>query len=148
LRVIHNLAHARGLGTSVRLAARHAPPGMGLLFVHADMPSLRPATLRSIAALGSTLRDCIVVPTVAGQPVHPVYFPAALRGALTRVPAARGGKTVIGTHRERVLHIAVDEWGAEFRDVDRPADLLRLQVPRARTSRHHTRPAGARRGSR
>jgi molybdenum cofactor cytidylyltransferase len=125
--VVHNRAHARGLGTSVRAAAKRAPAGMGLLFGHADMPALRPVTLRRVATRGSTLRDWIVVPTVAGQPMNPVYFPASLRPMLARVADAEGGKPVIATHRERVFHLPVDDVAGEFRDVDRRADLRRLR---------------------
>lgn len=121
-----NRAHARGLGTSVRAAARRVPDGMGLLFGHADMPRLTPAILRRIARLGTSLREWIVIPTVAEKPVNPVYFPASLRGALLRVADAGGGKPVIAAHRDRVFYLAVDDVAREFVDVDRPGDLRRL----------------------
>jgi molybdenum cofactor cytidylyltransferase len=125
--LVRNRRPERGLGSSVRAAARAAPPGLGLLFGHADMPALLPATLRRIATLGTTLRRSIVQPTVRGRPVNPVYFPPDLRPALARVGDASGGRPVIEAHRERVVELPVDDRAAEFVDVDRPADLERLR---------------------
>jgi CTP:molybdopterin cytidylyltransferase MocA len=127
---VFNPHAARGLGTSVRSAVGQAPAGLGLLFGHADMPLLRRATVRRIAMLGATLRHAIVQPTVAGQPVNPVWFPAALRAELARVPDRTGGKPVMDAHPELVVHLAMDAQAHEFVDVDVRRDLGRLRAVR------------------
>jgi CTP:molybdopterin cytidylyltransferase MocA len=128
--IVRNPHAARGLGSSVRLAARRAPADMGLLFGHADMPRVSTATLRRIAALGVTLRDWIIVPTVRGRPVHPVFFPAWSRRELARLPDTSGGRRVIAAHPGRVMRVPMDDRAGEFVDVDRPADLRRLGAAR------------------
>lgn len=130
VRVVRNPRFARGLGTSVRAAARAAPEGFGLLVGHADMPAIGPATLRRLADLGSTLRRSIVVPWV-GRAANPVYFAADLRRPLARVPDARGGKAVFERHRDRIVYVPMSE-SAEFVDVDRAQDLRRLPRPGGR----------------
>ncbi|MFQ5600013.1 MAG: selenium cofactor biosynthesis protein YqeC [Candidatus Krumholzibacteriia bacterium] len=134
VRIVRNRRYARGLGTSVRAAARAVPAGRALLFGHADMPAIEPATLRHIATVGSTLRSRIVVPTVLGAPRNPVFFPADLRGELVRVPDASGGRRVTRTHRDRVFEL---DLGArtDLVDVDRWVDLQRLLSPSGRVLR-------------
>jgi molybdenum cofactor cytidylyltransferase len=127
VRIVRNPRAARGLGSSVRTAARAARPGMALLFGHADMPALRLETLLRIADVGSTLRHCIVVPTVRGAPRNPVFFPPDLRDALARVPDRSGGRAVIVAHPERVLHLDMGR-GDDLFDVDRPQDLPSLNA--------------------
>jgi len=134
LRFVSNPNPARGLGSSVRLGARAVPAGMGMVFAHADMPAVRVATLRRISSMGSTLQHCIVRPMVGGVPRNPVYFPAALRGELMRVPDAVGGKAVLRRHRSRVLDLDCAP-GDDLVDVDRPVDLAELNV-RAQAAGH------------
>ena len=127
LALVHNPDHARGLGTSVRRAARAAPAGVALLYGHADMPALRPETLRRIAAAGVALGDRIVVPTVGGAPRNPAYFPADLRTDLARAAGERGGKQVQALHPDRVFLLPMDDVASEFVDIDRPTDLRHLR---------------------
>lgn len=130
--VVHNPRPARGLGSSVRVAARAARPGLALFFGHADMPAIRLETLLRIADVGSTLRRFVVVPTVRGAPRNPVFFPADLRGELARVPDASGGRAVYAAHSDRVLNLELGA-GADLVDLDRPEDLQRLESsPRRR----------------
>ena len=131
VRFVRNTTPARGLGSSVRAAARAVPPRFGMLFAHADMPAVRVSTLRRIAVLGSTLQHCIVRPMVRGAPRNPAYFPAALLRALRRVPDADGGRAVVAAYPERVFPLLLDP-GTDLVDVDRPADLARLQSARSR----------------
>ena len=142
VRFVRNMLPARGLGSSVRAAARAVPPGFGMLFAHADMPAVRVSTLRRIATLGSTLQHGIVRPVVRGAPRNPAYFPAALLPALRRLPDADGGRAVVAAHPERVFPLRLDP-GTDLVDVDRPADLARLQSARSRgmpSRREESRP--------
>jgi len=125
--IVRNPRPGRGLGSSVRLSTRASPAGLGLLYGHADMPGLRVPTLRRIAGLGTTLRRAIVQPTVRGRPVNPVFFPADLRSALSRVLDAQGGRPVLEAHRDRVVLLPVDDVADEFADVDVRSDLERLR---------------------
>lgn len=125
LRIVRNARYARGLGSSVRTAARHATPGMALVFGHADMPAVRRETLMRIASLGRRLRHRIVVPLRAGQPANPVYFPPTMQSVLRRVPEGRGGRSVYRAHRDLVFELDVGA-GADLVDIDRVDDLQRL----------------------
>ena len=125
VRVVRNRRHARGLGTSVRAGVGAASQDLSLLFGHADMPAIRPATLRRIAALGSTLRRYIIVPEKRGAPTNPTFFPVDLREELARVPDGEGGKHVYAAHAERVFRLDLGD-AADLVDVDRAKDLHRL----------------------
>lgn len=124
LRVIRNPRYRRGLGTSVRAAARAATPGMAILFGHADMPAVRADILRRIARVGSQLRDRVVVPWHGG-PANPVYFPPTFRAALLRVRDDEGGRGVYRAHPRQVFRLEMGD-GEDLVDVDRVDDLQRL----------------------
>jgi len=125
LRVVRNLQYRRGLGSSVRAAARGATPGMAMLFGHADMPAIRTQTLRRIADVGLRLRHRIVVPERRGDPGNPVYFPPALRQRLHRASDHEGGRGVYRAQPALVFRLDLGS-ADDMRDVDRVDDLRRL----------------------
>jgi molybdenum cofactor cytidylyltransferase len=125
LRLVHNRHYRRGLGTSVRAAARAATPGMAILFGHADMPAVRTDTLRRIADVGTQLRDRVVVPWSDAQPTNPVYFPPTFRASLRRARDGEGGRSVYRAHPDLVFQLEMAE-GTDLVDVDRVGDLHRL----------------------
>jgi molybdenum cofactor cytidylyltransferase len=117
-----------GMGHSLAAAAR-AARGDGadaVLVLPADMPWLRPATVRAIAAAAREGDACarsarIVVPTLAdGHAGHPVAFGADHLPALGRLVGDRGARALLDAHPPRRL--VVDDPGI-LRDVDTPSDL-------------------------
>ena len=107
----------RGLGHSLAQAVAHVPAARGWLVALADMPYVRPRTLREIAA--AIREDKLVVPTYNGSPGHPRGIGSAHRDALLQLDGDRGAQALFGTHP--VLELAVDDPGV-LQDIDHPAD--------------------------
>ena len=82
---------AQGQSSSLRLGLARAD-GDGYLFFQGDQPLLDAATVGRVLALADC--DSIVIPTHAGVPGNPVFFPANCREALMAVIGDRGGRAV------------------------------------------------------
>lgn len=109
------------LGLSRSLAAgvaamRHAD---GLLVGLADMPFLRPETLRTLAATMRRLPRRIVRPIHAGTLGNPVGFPPSQYDALTQLQGDAGARDMLAGNAD-VVTVPVDDAGV-LRDVDRPS---------------------------
>lgn len=112
-----------GQSYSIRAGLEAVEPleaGDFLLFVVADQPGLRPATIRRF--LDAAVPGRWAATAVCGDRVgNPVLFCAALAPALRALEGDRGGRKVLNQHPERVLPVPCAE--AELRDIDLPWDL-------------------------
>lgn len=116
----------RGMGISLAAAARHllsrpAPGGLppGCVVALADMPWLRPATLRLL--LQQAGPDCIVAPVYQGRRGHPVVFGAAFLPELAGLEGDSGARALLARHGAR--EIECNDPGI-LMDIDVPQDLL------------------------
>ena len=116
----------RGMGISLAAAARHlltrpAPAGQlpGCAVVLADMPWLRPDTLRLL--LQHAASDRIVVPVYQGRRGHPVVFGGSHLPALAELDGDTGARALLQRHG--ALEIECDDAGI-LHDIDTPQDLL------------------------
>jgi molybdenum cofactor cytidylyltransferase len=83
------------------------------------MPSILPATIRSIAAAVDA-RDAIAAPAYHDTRGHPVVFGASHLPALGRCTGDRGATGLLATH---ALTLVPTEDPGVLADIDTPADL-------------------------
>ena len=93
----------------------------GWVVALADMPRIRPATIRQIAD-AVRAGALIVAPTYQGERGHPVGFSVALRDELLACRGDEGARAVLKRHHTEIQLIAVDDPGVIF-DIDRKEDL-------------------------
>lgn len=122
-RVVPSPQAALGQSYSIR-AALDGVGSLGegdfLLFVVADQPGLRPATIRRF--LDAAVPGCGGATAVCGDRVgNPVLFPATLARALRALEGDQGGRKVLNQSPGPILAIPCE--AAELRDIDRPDDL-------------------------
>lgn len=115
-------ADARGgMGHSLSGGVAASPAAAGWLVALADMPFIRSATLRQVAA-ALTAGAPMAAPLCAGQRGHPVGFAARWRNELLGLSGDEGARALIRAHGHLLQLIETDDPGV-LQDVDRPADL-------------------------
>jgi molybdenum cofactor cytidylyltransferase len=116
---------ALGMGASLAHGVGEARQAAGWVIALADMPRIRPATIRSVA---QALREGapIALPRYRGTRGHPVGFGRSMLHELAALTGDAGARSVIERHAEAVVFIDCDDPGIAV-DIDRPADLLRLE---------------------
>jgi molybdenum cofactor cytidylyltransferase len=95
-RIVHCADAHLGMGHSLACGARYAQDWAYLFVALADMPWVRPATLRQLRSLReSAAPDMIVQPVHHGEPGHPVGFGAAHLAELTRLTGDAGARSLL-----------------------------------------------------
>lgn len=123
----------RGMGSSMAAGVRACASADGWLVALADMPLIRPSSMRAVA---QALRDgaLIATPVHAGRRGHPVGFSAGLRAELLALDGDSGGRGILNAHEAEVVPVPVDDPGIRV-DVDTREDLATLAPPPARGAR-------------
>ncbi len=113
-----------GMGHSLGFGVNQSPQARGWVVALADMPWIRPETIRAVA---DRLRQgaALVIPTFEGRRGHPVGFSTGYRAELLQLRGDRGGRSIINRHPEAVVEIACEDRGI-WLDVDRDEDLQRF----------------------
>ncbi|MFM9436014.1 molybdenum cofactor cytidylyltransferase [Janthinobacterium sp. CG_23.3] len=110
-----------GMGTSLAHAVRHAREAGGWLVALADMPHVRPDTMRLLAeALGGGAG--IATPLHQGRRGNPVGFGRVHLAPLLALQGDRGARELLKRYPVRV--VMVDDPGV-LQDIDTRADLQR-----------------------
>lgn len=113
-----------GLGCSIAAAVTQLPDSADVvLILPADLPLLRPETLREVAL--ASARDRIVQPWYQGSPGHPVGFGSEFFPALAHCGGEEGARGVLRQHRDALSRLALGDAGI-CADVDTPAALSSL----------------------
>ena len=112
-----------GMGTSLAAGVRAAADAHGWVVALADMPFLRPETIRVIAKALSE-GAAIAAPAYRGERGHPVGFARRFLDELSALHGDQGAKGLLAQHSDRVTLYEVDDPGV-LRDIDRPSDLTR-----------------------
>jgi molybdenum cofactor cytidylyltransferase len=110
-----------GMGTSLAAGVRAAPDADGWVITLADMPFLRPETIRMIArslAEGAA----IAAPAYRGERGHPVGFARRFFEELSALHGDSGARALLDRHSNWVTVFDVDDPGV-LRDIDKPSDL-------------------------
>ena len=112
---------ADGMGVSLAHAIAQTRDSVGWVVALADMPRIRPATIRKIAD-AVRAGALIAAPAYQGERGHPVGFSAVLRDELLACRGDEGARAVLKRHHTEIQLIAVDDPGVIF-DIDRKEDL-------------------------
>lgn len=111
-----------GMGASLAAGARallaDARGARALVVALADMPWVRPATIRTLAACVPA--HAIAAPLHDGQRGHPVVFAACLWPALARLDGDTGARGLLSG---RAAHLVPTADAGVIRDVDLPRQL-------------------------
>jgi molybdenum cofactor cytidylyltransferase len=123
LKIVENPSADEGMGTSLAAGVRATPEAGGWLIALADMPWIRPATIRLLAD-----RLCsgasIVAPVYAGRRGHPVGFASRWGEQLRTLCGDEGARDLLAEHAgELELLTTVD--ASVLEDIDHPGDLTR-----------------------
>lgn len=115
----------QGMGRSLAFGVTVTRDAQGWVILLADMPCVRPETVRAVA---TRLRDggAIVVPEYRGRRGHPVGFAARFRDQLTRLSGDRGARGILAAQAHEIETLDVEDAGVRA-DVDTPDDLMRLR---------------------
>lgn len=115
------------MAASLVAGVRATPDAAGWLVALGDMPLIRPATCRAVAAAvvdGALL----AAPSFEGRRGHPVGFAAPLRDELLALRGDAGARSVLDRHRRSLRELPCDDPGV-LQDFDTPEALLRSGRP-------------------
>jgi len=112
-----------GMGTSLAAGVRATSDANGWIVALADMPFIRPDTIRIVA---KALREgaAIAAPSFRGERGHPVGFTRRFYDELALLHGDHGARELLQQHCDRVTLYEVDDPGV-LRDIDKPSDLER-----------------------
>ena len=114
----------KGMGHSLAHGIASARDASGWVVALADMPRVKPQTVRNLADAISN-GALVAAPVYQGTRGHPVAFAASLSGELTALSGDTGARAVLERHRDDVVLVDVDDPGVIV-DIDAKADLARL----------------------
>jgi molybdenum cofactor cytidylyltransferase len=114
---------AEGMGTSLAAGVRAAAEADGWVLALADMPFLRPETIRVIAKAISD-GAAIAAPAYRGERGHPVGFARRFYDELSALHGDQGARELLAQHRDLIKLYEVEDAGV-LRDIDKPSDLAR-----------------------
>jgi molybdenum cofactor cytidylyltransferase len=119
-----------GISASLRAGNAAVPDGSALMVLLADLPEITTADLQTMmkthgAAPGMILRAT----SAAGQPGHPVLFPAWSRRALQDLTGDNGARDVLQRYQSHVQNVALPDDHA-VTDLDTPEDWARWRAAR------------------
>jgi molybdenum cofactor cytidylyltransferase len=112
---------AEGMGVTLAHAVHAAGDAAGWVVALADMPFIRPATIRRIAAAVAG-GAAIAAPVFRGERGHPVGFAREFRAALERLAGDAGAREIVKANPLAMQRVDVNDPGV-VRDIDTPADL-------------------------
>jgi molybdenum cofactor cytidylyltransferase len=112
-----------GMGTSLAAGVRATPDANGWIVALADMPFIRPDTIRTVA---KALQEgaSIAAPSFRGKRGHPVGFARRFYEELSSLRGDEGARQFLKQHSDWVTLFEVDDPGV-LRDIDKPSDLER-----------------------
>ena len=127
LQVVMNPCYREGQSTSLKAGLRaleqHCPAAMFLL---ADQPLLKPATINYLLDRFHHCDQDICVPVCNGQKRSPTIFTRAMYDQLLAIEGDVGGKKTIQANPGRVLTVEMQD-PLDFFDIDCAKDLEDLQ---------------------
>jgi len=112
---------AQGMGTSLAAGVRAAGDADGWVIALADMPFIRPETIRRIA-MALQEGAAIAAPACGGERGHPVGFARRFRDDLLALTGDGGAREILKAHPDWITLYETGDRGV-LRDVDVPGDL-------------------------
>jgi len=119
VRIFYNTLHEDGMSTSIVQGVKLLHEASdGIMIALADMPVVRPSTLKTLCAeFRGHAGQSTIVPVLEGRQGNPVLFPSSLRNELLLLDGDRGAKALLDRHNDSVIHVPVDDPGI-FLDID------------------------------
>jgi molybdenum cofactor cytidylyltransferase len=114
---------AHGMGASLAHAVRAERGAAGWVVALADMPRIKPETIKRVAA-AIAAGAAIAAPSYRGTRGHPVAFAARFGRELAALTGDSGARALLEREREALVLIDCDDPGVLL-DIDRRADLER-----------------------
>ncbi|MPZ42358.1 MAG: NTP transferase domain-containing protein [Betaproteobacteria bacterium] len=116
----------QGMGSSLAHAVRARADADGWIVALADMPKVRPETIRAVAG---ALEDGapLVAPVHRGERGHPVGFAAAYGARVAALSGDAGAREILRAERDRIVLIECDDPGV-VADIDTVLDLERFKT--------------------
>ncbi|MBE7365943.1 nucleotidyltransferase family protein [Ramlibacter pallidus] len=111
-----------GMGDSIAAAVQATPDAGGWLVLPADLPLVRPESLRAVAE--ALERASVVVPVYRGTRGHPVAFAREHGDALQALAGADGAAAIV--RGSLALRLELDDPGI-VTDIDTVEDLARAE---------------------
>jgi molybdenum cofactor cytidylyltransferase len=111
-----------GMGASLACAVQATRDAAGWVVALGDMPWIETSTIARVAAAVAD-GAAVAAPFHRGRRGHPVGFGRVCLAALTALAGDDGAKSVVASHRDRLVRVDVDDAGT-LADVDRPDDLV------------------------
>jgi molybdenum cofactor cytidylyltransferase len=125
---------ADGMGSSIACGVQAAREASGWVIALADMPLVRPDTIRAVVTLLDSGAQ-VAAPVYRHRRGHPVGFSAACRDELAQLAGDRGARSVLEHHAEHLQLREVDDPGCVL-DIDTRQDVHSLdRAAWARTRR-------------
>jgi molybdenum cofactor cytidylyltransferase len=115
----------QGMGASLACGARATAHSDGWLVALADMPHIRPTTVKLVASEVRT-GALLAAPAYRGKRGHPVGFAARFSYQLVDLSGDTGARTLFDRHNDSAKLLACNDPGILL-DVDIPADLERIE---------------------
>ena len=124
-KVVLNPQFAQGMYSSVRCGVKHVSDNCdAFFFLPADIPLVRPATIRRLAEAYRLNPGRIVYPVFSGQRGHPPAIPADVMPAILESNGDGGLRAVLACNDHRALDVPVADENILF-DLDRPEDYTK-----------------------
>ncbi len=114
-------AAAEGMGVSLAHAVAQTRAAAGWVVALADMPQIKPQTIRQIAEAVKQ-GALLAAPAHRGERGHPVAFGAQLLNELLVLGGDEGARALIRKHRAQLQLMTCDDPGTVY-DIDSRADL-------------------------
>lgn len=111
-----------GMGDSIAAGVAARPGSAGWLVLPADMPLIRPETIRAVAA--QLAHHPLAYPQWGGERGHPVGFGAELFSDLVRLSGEEGARRLLARYPAHA--VPVDDPGVR-QDIDTVDDLARVR---------------------
>jgi putative nucleotidyltransferase with HDIG domain len=125
---VHNPDYASGMYSSVQTGIKSLPEDVDACFLlPADIPLVRPATIKAIAERYASNRPSIVYPVFQGERGHP---PLIAHGLFSEIIAGNGEgglRTLLQRHELKASEVEVFDEGILL-DMDTPEDYARLTM--------------------
>ena len=110
-----------GMGRTLAAGVRASRDASGWVVALADMPFVRPASIRLVAD-GLAEGAAIAAPAYAGKRGHPVGFARRFKDELIDLRGDEGARRILAAHEDWITLYEVDDPGV-LKDIDTPADL-------------------------
>ncbi len=124
---VENPAPELGISHSLQLGLRSIGDCDGCLFLVADQPRLRRASVARLMQAWHQCPEKIAALTFDGRRGNPCLFPSRFFPDLYALTGDKGGRSVIAANPNCLLTVPVGR--AELLDIDTREDLLRLPGP-------------------